>query len=265
MRARGQDPIRILPVQGKELAMVSNSEFNRRMREAQRRAQREIDRVNRENQRRVDAYNRKIDTHNKREVDRVNRENKRRVGAYNRDVERHNRKVVDDLNRQLHASTSSVTYRPLEEALVERVHGAIDFDDGREYDAFVSYARIDGEATAMALAGALEKRGVSVWVDHVSIQPGKSQSLQMDSGLRKASAGIAVLTPAYLAGRFWTQRELGALLHKPTLIPVLDGVTFDDVREYSGILPDLAGFMTSEDDIETIADKIAPAVKAEQA
>ena len=41
---------------------------------------------------------------------------------------------------------------------------------------------------------------------------------------------------------------------------MLDGVTFADVAEYSGILPDLAGFTTAEDDIETIADKIAPAV-----
>lgn len=245
--------------------MASNSEFNRRMREAQRKAQREIDRVDRENKRRVDAYNRDVDRHKKREVDRVNRENKRRVDAYNRDVERQNRKVVDNLNRQLRAAAPSVTYSPIEQALIERVHGAIEFDDGREYDAFVSYARIDGEETARTLAAALEKRGVRVWVDHVSIQPGKSQSLQMDAGLRKASAGIAILTPAYLAGRFWTQRELGALLHKPTLIPVLDGVTFDDVREYSGILPDLSGFTTAEDDIETIADKITPALTTPQA
>lgn len=82
----------------------------------------------------------------------------------------------------------------------------------------------------------------------------------MDSGLRKAPAGIAILTPAYLAGRFWTQRELGALLSKPTLIPVLSGVDFDQVREYSGILPDLAGFSLEYDDVETIARKIAPVV-----
>ena len=120
------------------------------------------------------------------------------------------------------------------------------------------YARIDGEAIAQGLAKALEERGVNVWFDAVAIQPGKSQSLQMDSGLRKARAGIAVLTAAYLAGRFWTQRELGALLGRSTLIPVLHEVTFGDVKEYSGILPDLAGFTTDEDDVQVIADKIAP-------
>lgn len=250
---------------------MSASEFNRKMRDAQRQAQREIqreiDRVNRANQRAVNEYNRQVDQHNRREIDRVNRENKkavddynRRVAQHNRAADQHNQQVVGEINRRLASATRTVTYQPVERELVERVHDAIDFDDGRDYDVFLSYARIDGEATAKALATALEQRDVSVWYDAVAIQPGKSQSLQMDAGLRKARAGIAVLTAAYLAGRFWTQRELGALLNKPTLIPVLHGVTFADVREYSGILPDLAGFTTEHDDIDTIADKIAPAV-----
>ncbi|MGI5950443.1 MAG: toll/interleukin-1 receptor domain-containing protein [Brooklawnia sp.] len=255
---------------------MSASEYNRRVREAARKAQREIqrevDRVNRANKKAVDDYNRKVTQHNQREIDRVNRENKkavddynRKVAQHNREADRHNKKVVDEINRRLAATpaTRTVTYQPAERQLVERVHGAIDFDDGREYDVFLSYARIDGEETAKQLAAALEARGVNVWFDAVAIQPGKSQALQMDSGLRKARAGIAVLTAAYLAGRFWTQRELGALLNKPALIPVLHEVTFDDVKEYSGILPDLAGFTTASDDIDTIADKIAPAVALE--
>jgi TIR domain len=104
---------------------------------------------------------------------------------------------------------------------------------------------------------------VSVWFDEVAIVPGKSQALQMDKGLQSARAGVALLTPAYLAGRFWTERELGALLHKETLIPVLHGVTFAEVAEYSGILPDLAGFDTSRDALEVIAQKIAAAVVVE--
>lgn len=41
---------------------------------------------------------------------------------------------------------------------------------------------------------------------------------------------------------------------------MLHGVSFDQVAEYSGILPDLAGFETSRDSIEVIAQKIAAAV-----
>ena len=254
---------------------MSANEYSRRMREAQRKAereiQREIDRVNRANKKAVDDHNRKVDQHNRREIDRVNRANQkavddhnRKVAQHNREADQHNQQVVAEINRRLAApATRTVTYQPVERELVERVHGAIDFDDGRDYDVFLSYARIDGEDTAKSLAAALEDRGVNVWFDAVAIQPGKSQSLQMDAGLRKARAGVAVLTAAYLAGRFWTQRELGALLNKPTLIPVLHGVTFDDVTEYSGILPDLAGFTTEHDDIDTIATKIAPAVVPE--
>jgi hypothetical protein len=85
----------------------------------------------------------------------------------------------------------------------------------------------------------------------------------MDQGLRKARSGIVLLTPSYLAGRFWTERELGALLAKNTLIPVLHNVTFEDVREYSGILPDLAGFTTATDSVADIARKIAAAITIE--
>ena len=64
----------------------------------------------------------------------------------------------------------------------------------------------------------------------------------------------------YLTGRFCPQRELGALLHKATLIPVLHGVTFEEVARFSGILPDLAGFTTERDSIEIVAEKVAAAV-----
>lgn len=46
-------------------------------------------------------------------------------------------------------------------------------------------------------------------------------------------------------------------------IPVLHGVSFGQVAEYSGILPDLAGFETSRDSVEVIAQKIAAALVAE--
>ena len=130
----------------------------------------------------------------------------------------------------------------------------------RDYDTFLSYARIDGEGVASQLRTELERFGVAVWFDHISIQPGQSQALQMDQGLRKARSGIALLTRPTSAGRFWTERELGVLLGKSTLIPVLHNVTFDDVKEYSGILPNLAGFETSRDSIVEIAGKIAAAI-----
>jgi hypothetical protein len=250
------------------------AKFNREMRAAQRKAEaelkREVDRANRENKRAVDAYN--------REVDRVNRANQQRLDSYNRKVDQHNQKVVADhnrhvgkvnahnravvadLNRQLRAAPSGPRYTANEQALADRVQHAVAQGDDRQWDTFLSYARIDGADVGGELRQHLEDLGVSVWFDAIAITPGKSQALQMDKGLLKARAGIALLTPAYLVGRFWTERELGALLHKETLIPVLHGVSFEEVAEYSGILPDLAGFETARDSVEVIAQKIAAAV-----
>lgn len=266
------------------MAQFNQAEFNRRMREAQRKAQaavqQEVNRVNLENQRRVDAFNRE----QKRQVDAYNREQQRRVDAANRQAQQHNARVVSqhnaevqrvnqhnrqvdatnrrtiaELNRQLRSS-GPVRYTEAEQGLADRLQAAIVAADEKDYDVFLSYARIDGSETAEDLKDALESFGVRVWFDAVAIQPGKSQALQMDKGLRKARCGIALLTPAYLTGRFWTERELGALLHKETLIPVLHNVTFGEVAEYSGILPDLAGFETSRDSIEDIAEKITAAI-----
>jgi hypothetical protein len=148
-------------------------------------------------------------------------------------------------------------YTVSEQQLAERVRHAIAERDDRESDLFLSYARIDGAEVGAALCLALEDRDVRVWFDAIAITPGTSQALQMDRGLQRARAGAVLLTPAYLVGRFWTERELGALFHKALLIPVLHNVTFAQVAEYSGILPDLAGFETSRDSLEVIADKIA--------
>jgi hypothetical protein len=252
------------------MATFNASQFNAQIRAAQRQAEqqlkREIDKVNRANQKAVDDYNRKIAADNRREIDRVNRANQkavddhnRQIEARNRDAEAHNKRVIDNINKQL-SQPSTVRYTEPERRLADRVHEAVAHQDPRDYDTFLSYARLDGEEAASQLRAELEQLGVAVWFDHVSIRPGKSQALQMDQGLRKARSGIALLTPAYLAGRFWTERELGALLGKSTLIPVLHNVTFDDVKEYSGILPDLAGFTTTSDSLAEIAEKIAAAI-----
>jgi hypothetical protein len=258
-----------------------SNKFNRDLQVAQRRAQAEY-------KRRVDAYNRQVEQHNKkvisdfnREVARVERENQRRIDAYNRQVDQHNKRVIADhnrqvdrvnaqnkaaiadLNRQLRSTSSSPRYTPQEQGLADRVQQAAPLREEREWDAFLSYATIDGANVADQLREHLEALGVSVWFAPLAIRAGHSQALQMDKGLQKARAGVALLTPAYLVGRFWTERELGALLHKETLIPVLHGVSFDEVAEYSGILPDLAGFETSRDSVEVIAQKIAAALVTE--
>lgn len=217
---------------------------------------REIKRVNDQNRRVVADYNRKVEAQNRRAVADYNR----KAETHNRKADAQNKKVVDDINRRLAAADRPrVIYTQKEQGLVERVQEAVPIET-RDYDLFLSYAGIDGSTMATELHDELRRLGLAVWFAPIAINPGKSQALQMDQGLARARAGVVVLTPAYLAGRFWTQRELGALLHKDTLIPVLHGVTFADVAEYSGILPDLAGFTTDRDTVAEIAAKIAGAI-----
>ncbi|GAC08248.1 toll/interleukin-1 receptor domain-containing protein [Paraglaciecola chathamensis] len=264
-------------------------QIQQRLQREAREQQRKIDQHNRNVARAqkkiVDDYNRevtKVNTANKAQVKAVNdynrkvaeqnRSNFQRVQSFNSEVNRQNtqndnsnKRLLSGIKQQLRNPASSIRYTPTEERLADRVYEAISKSDSKEYDVFISYAKIDGYEIASQLRDELKKLEVSVWFDEVAIIPGRSQSLQMDSGLRKARAGIAVLTPAYLAGRFWTERELGVLLNKEILIPVLKGCTFDDVKEYSGILPDLAGFVVDSDETaETVALKIAPAVKVEE-
>lgn len=242
------------------MAKFNPNELKRKVREAQRKLEqqvkREVDRVNRANKKIIDDHNRKVDVHNRKVISDHNSS----IRQHNQKAQAHNRKVIADLNRQLRTTSGPVRYSDSERQLADRVHETVSLLDPREYDSFLSYARIDGAEVASKLRDELENLGVAVWFDEVAIIPGRSQSLQMDAGLRKARSGITVLTPAYLTGRFWTERELGALLNKSTLIPVLHNVTFDDVKQYSGILPDLAGFTTQHDSVEDIAKKIAAAV-----
>jgi hypothetical protein len=260
------------------------NEYNRRVQQHNRRLVQEHERqvrdynrkvddhnrqVVRDHQRAVDEYNRQARRHNdevKRQAEKANRENQKQVDAYNRhvnSVNQHNRQVdaqnkaaIADLSRRLR----STRYTSEEHELAQRVAEAVAAQDARETDVFLSYAQIDGAEVGRELCSRLQALGVRVWFDEVAIEPGKSQARQMDIGLAKAHCGVALLTPAYIAGRFWTERELGALLGKSTLIPVLEGVTFEQVKEYSGILPDLAGFETARHSVAEIADKIAAAV-----
>jgi len=76
------------------MAKFNANEFNRKLREAQRRAEqqfkREVDRVNRANKKAVDDYNRKAAAHNKKVAADFNA----RVKDHNRRADAHNKKVI---------------------------------------------------------------------------------------------------------------------------------------------------------------------------
>ena len=136
-----------------------------------------VDRLNRENKRRLDAHNRGVDQQNKKAVSEFNRQVRR--------VNDHNGAVIADLNRQLRASSSGPRYTTDEQVLADRVQHALPGRDSRNWDTFLSYARIDGAEIGDKLRHHLEQLGVTVWFDEIAITPGKSQARQMDAGLQR--------------------------------------------------------------------------------
>ncbi len=255
------------------MAKFDASQFNSQMRQAVRRAQQDLDRQLRATQqqaerqvkqqmaafnRNVAAEARRVDAHNRKVVNDHNRA----IEQHNRRADQHNKKVVAEINRRLAAAARpqvTVEYTPAEQELVDRVQAALPADV-REYDTFLSYVRIDGAEVTGELYEALTSLGVTAFLDTAEMIPGKSVARQLDRALGRARTGIVVITPAYLTGRFWSEMELGALLHKDTVIPVLHNVTFADVAKYSTLLGDKHGFTTAEDSVQEIAAKIASAL-----
>lgn len=133
------------------MAKFDANKFKRDMQAAQRRAQaeaqRQVDAINRKNQRAVDDYNRKARAHNQQVLSQQNRQ----VNAYNQQVRRvnaHNARVIGDLQRALRSADSGPRYTPAEQVLADRIQESLVPRDEREWDVFLSYARIDGSETA---------------------------------------------------------------------------------------------------------------------
>jgi len=76
--------------------------------------------------------------------------------------------------------------------------------------------------------------------------------------------GIVLVTPAMLeklrTDRSIANNELSALLRRNLLVPVMHGVTFEELDNVSPMLASRGGFSTAEESIEDIVVKIAELV-----
>lgn len=181
-----------------------------------------------------------------------------RLGKHMTDAVRLERKVADEERRQARRLESAVR-RP-HAVVLSQVQVLIAADDApREHDVYLCYASPDKPA-ARLLRDALEDRGLNVWFDETRLVLGESQSIQMDRGIASSRVGVVLVTPAFLKGRAWTERELGAMFSTDRrVIPVAHGATFDEVARYSPFLADRAG-LTFDDGVAGVAAAIADAL-----
>ena len=95
-----------------------------------------------------------------------------------------------------------------------------------ERDLFLCHAHLDKVTHVRPLVAALNKRGVSCWVDEAELLPGVSLIDAVNDGLATARFVLVIITENFLQ-RNWTQRELNAALSREirmgtvVVIPIL--------------------------------------------
>jgi hypothetical protein len=183
-----------------------------------------------------------------------------RLAKHMTEAARLERRVVDDDRRQ--ARQLSAESRPFP-PVVRQVAALIAADSvPREHDVYLCHASPDKDA-ARRLYEALAACGLDVWFDEVRLVLGESQSMQMDRGIARSKIGVVLVTPAFLEGRRWTERELGAMFSADKrVIPVAQGVDFEGMAKYSPLLADRAGLSIDADGMEGVALAVADALSS---
>lgn len=133
------------------------------------------------------------------------------------------------------------------------------------FDFFISHASEDKDNLVRPLVNKLSQLGVKVWFDEQTLEIGDSLRRNIDSGLKKASFGIVILSHAFFSKK-WTQYELDSLINRALndenkiLLPIWHNINAIEVAEYSHFLADKLALQTtlhSTDDIAKELSKIA--------
>lgn len=127
-------------------------------------------------------------------------------------------------------------------------------------DIFLCHAWEDRNEIAKNLTDSLVKKGTSVWFSENNVPLGSNLLREIDKGLANSRIGIVLVTPHFLKriqGNGVADKELSALLSRDQLIPVLDGVTFEELRDVSPLLGSRSGLSTAEETMENIVAQLS--------
>src|SRR2546430_2428037 len=113
---------------------------------------------------------------------------------------------------------------------------------------FICHVSEDKDDFVAPLAAELRKK-YDVWYDDYELRLGDSLPEKIDDGLKRCDFGIVALSKAFFAKKKWGRKELDGLETLETkrgkiILPVLKGVTHDELQEYS---PKLASKVTVSD------------------
>lgn len=111
----------------------------------------------------------------------------------------------------------------------------------------------------MELCELLEREGISVWFSEKSVMLGSNLMREIDRGLARSRAGLVLATESFVArlkAEGVADKELSALLARDLLVPIVHGITYEQLREESPLLASRSGLDTAENSMEEIALKI---------
>lgn len=164
------------------------------------------------------------------------------------------------------SSTASYTAEEVRALTPIRISIEQRSNQGDRYDIFLCHAWDDRREIAVDLNKALEQAGVSVWFSEKNLQLGTNMMREIDRGLAKSRAGIVLVTANFIKriqAEGVADKELSALLARDLLVPIVHGITYDDLREESPLLASRSGLDTATDTIDQIANKIRELVSTE--
>ncbi len=158
----------------------------------------------------------------------------------------------------------SVSYSPVEYRTVNPVRVQVERlarTDADLRDLFLCHAWPDREADALTLYNLLTGLDVKVWFSEKDVPLGTSLMRQIDKGMQKSRMGIVLVTRAMLkalqSDTSIADKELSALLATDRVIPIVHGVTFEELRDVSPLLAARSGLNTAESSLEDVATKLA--------
>ena len=138
-------------------------------------------------------------------------------------------------------------------------------DHFKSWDVFISHASEDKDTIVRALAERLDALQVRVWYDEFSLKVGDSLSASIDMGLRDSRYGIVVLSKAFLQKQ-WTEYEYRSMISRQVngervILPIWNGVTRDEIKEFSLFLSDILALNTDTDSPGQIVAKLVSVIR----
>lgn len=162
-------------------------------------------------------------------------------------------------------SESGKTYFEDKELAEERVENdsKIEIKEVRkQYDVFISHASKDKNVYVDSLNAAVRKLGLNIFYDTDVLSWGDNWKQVIIDGTKSSEFAIIVISNNFF-DREWTERELGEFLslqnenHQKIVLPLLYGISLDELKEHYPELGDIQCVSADEHNIEEIVILLA--------